>query len=176
MTFLYQKYPEAFYFPKIVKSKNLDKNSMQDKRGSEPMLVCCVVFLRWTPLLCCDTIDVMKDDNNIVHRWKHAFGRVFLTFVSTWLHCTRIGSRWDRFRKKQMPENNSLIMWSPFKVIFFSQKWEEIWQNRWFFSSMVWCVGDEISHRKICAISEKIYCVVILVSRKILVEKRWDLF
>ena len=118
---------------------------MQDKRGSEPMLVCCVVFLRWTPLLCCDTIDVMKDDNNIVHRWKHAFGRVFLTFVSTWLHCTRIGSLWSRLREKQMPENNSLIMWSPFKVIFFSQKWEEIWQNRWFFSSMVWWVGDEIS-------------------------------
>ena len=68
MTFLYQKHPEVFYFPKIVKSKNLDKNSMQDKRGSEPMLLCCVVFLQWTPLLCCDTIDVMKDDNNIVHR------------------------------------------------------------------------------------------------------------
>ena len=44
MTFLHQKHPEAFYFPKIVKSKNLDKNTMQDKRGSEPMLVCCVVF------------------------------------------------------------------------------------------------------------------------------------
>ena len=40
MKFLHQKHPESFFFQKIVKSKKFDKNSMQDNRENDQVLLC----------------------------------------------------------------------------------------------------------------------------------------
>ena len=107
------------------------------------MSVCLDVVLCFTvaagktvnimPLLCCMTIVLVRNRGSR----KHECVCVVTTFYSTVLHCTGIGSHRDLFRKKQMPEIKAQLIRGPFKILFFSQKWEEIGQNRWFFSSML---------------------------------------
>ena len=96
---------------------------------SECMFGCCVAFyggrgktVNIMLLLCCMTIVLVRNRG----RRKHECVCVVTTFYSTVLHCTGIGSHRDLFRKKQMPEIKAQLIWSPFKILFFSQKWEEI--------------------------------------------------
>ena len=109
------------------------------------MSVCLDVVLCFTvaagktvnimPLLCCMTIVLVRNRGTR----KHECVCVVTTFYSTVLHCTGIGSHRDLFRKKQMPEIKAQLIWSPFKILFFSEMGRNMTKSMVFLVHAVMC-------------------------------------